>query len=329
MKLIKFLMCFLVVGVISGCNNNNDKITLDIMFAPSKNPEDITKGVEPLKAILTNELTNRGYNIEAINLSVGDSYEVVGEALASGSVDVGFIPAGTYIKYKPEGVEVLLAALHPSVSINSEDPKVWNENKPTTITGDGASSYQSIIVVGPSSKGQELANKINNNQELTWEDLNSATWCTSSPTSSSGYLYPSLWLKDNYNKEIQDLENTVRIKGYGDSVNSLKSQVCDISVGYGDFRYDYQDSWQGSIWEETNVIGVSSLIPYDTISVSQNSKDLSDKLNQDLKEIFINLKDTPQGLEVMKTFSHTGYVTPNLEEYEQERRVIEELTPQA
>ncbi len=329
MKLIKFLMCFLIVGVISGCNNNNDKITLDIMFAPSKNPEDITKGVEPLKAILTNELTNRGYNIEAINLSVGDSYEVVGEALASGSVDVGFIPAGTYVKYQPEGVEVLLQALHPSVSINSEDPKVWNENKPTTIIGDGASSYQSIIVAGPSSKGQELANKINNNQELTWEDLNSATWCTSSPTSSSGYLYPSLWLKDNYNKEIQDLENTVRIKGYGDSINSLKSQVCDISVGYGDFRYDYQDSWQGNIWEETNVIGVSSLIPYDTISVSQNSKDLSDKLNQDLKEIFINLKDTPQGLEVMNTFSHTGYVTPNLEEYEQERRVIEELTPQA
>ena len=33
-------------------------------------------------------------------------------------------------------------------------------------------------------------------QQLTWDDLNDATWAVMGPTSASGYIYPSLWLND-------------------------------------------------------------------------------------------------------------------------------------
>ena len=52
--------------------------------------------------------------------------------------------------------------------------------------------YRSIILAGPSTKGQELAAKVNAGQKLTWDDLNGATWAVMGASSASGYIYPSL-----------------------------------------------------------------------------------------------------------------------------------------
>lgn len=323
MKGLKFCLCCLILGFVSGCSNHNQQV-LNVMFAPTKNADSILSGTKPMAEILKTQLNNRGYNFSQVNLTVGESYEVVGEALSSGTVDIAYIPAGTYIKYQPQGVKALLTAQHPGVSINSNDPVVWNEHKPTTITDEKASTYQAIIVSGITPLAQQLAQKVNQHEPLSFDELNRANWCVSSPTSSSGYLYPSLWLKDNYQHTIKDLANQVRITGYGESVNNLRSGVCDISVGYGDFRYDYQQDWP-TIWDETNVLGVSTMIPYDTISVSEHSQVMNAKLEQDLIEIYQQLPSIPGGSEAMKTFNHVGYVKPNLAQYEVEKRVMEEI----
>lgn len=327
-KFLSMMMALLVVIGISGCGSseNTDPKTIDtlnVMFVPSKNPDDIQKASEPMANLIKESLTNQGFSVNTVNVTTGDSYEVVGEALASGSVDVGFIPAGTYVKYENEGVKPLMAATRNGLSINSKDAKVWNENKPTQETEEPVNFYNSLIIAGPSEKGKALGEKVNNGEKPTWEELNEATWCTSGPTSSSGYLYPSLWLKENYDKTITDLENTTRTKGYSDAMNSLQTQVCDISVGFADMRIDEAENWEGDIWADTNVIGVSGPIMNDTISVSTTSKNMSDELQKALITTFSEMPNSETGKEVMKIYNHTGYVEVKPEDFDAERKVQE------
>lgn len=321
MRFFKVLMCCCLLGLgLSGCQNN-DKV-LRIMFAPTKNPESILNGFGPAKEVILNELNQRGFDFTSVEFSVGDNYEIVGEALASGTADVGFIPSGTYVKFQDEGVKLLLTAQHPQVSISSNDPSDWNANKPTTIVNEPTTIYQGIIVTSNTQKGQELAQKVNNQENLSWEDLNTASWCVGNPTSASGNLYPSMWLDQNYGHKISELEHQVPITGYGDTINSMQSGVCDIGVGYADFRIDYQQSWP-TIWDDTNVIGVTDYIPYDTISVSQHSSKMSDELANALQDIFLHINENPQGLEAIKSFNVIGYGLPDLHVYEEEKKVIE------
>lgn len=327
------VMVLCVMVGISGCggsgkNQDPKNIeTLRIMFVPSKNPDAIEQTTAPLAANVKASLEKQGFVVDNVEVSVGDNYEVVGEALASGSVDVGFIPAGTYVKYQKDGVEVLLSATRKGLSIDSMDPKVWNENKPTELTDAQVDNYSSLIIAGPSAKGKDLATKVNKGEKLTWDELNSAKWCTSSPTSSSGYLYPSLWLDENYGKKLSDIKNQSRVASYGDSMNSLATGVCDISLGFSDLRIEFADSWSGngSIWDDTNVIGVSGPIMNDTISVSTKSPNMSDVLKNALITTFTELPNTNEGQQIMSIYNHTGYVVPKLEDYNKEREVLKQI----
>ena len=81
--------------------------TLRIAFVPSREPEEIITATEPLKQLLTDELATLGYDVKEVDITVGTSYEAVGEALSAGTADVGLIPGGTYVLYD-DGCDVLL-----------------------------------------------------------------------------------------------------------------------------------------------------------------------------------------------------------------------------
>ena len=80
--------------------------TLRIAFVPSREPEEIITATEPLKQMLTDELAKLGYEVGEVDITVGTSYEAVGEALSAGTADVGLIPGGTYVLYD-DGCDVL------------------------------------------------------------------------------------------------------------------------------------------------------------------------------------------------------------------------------
>lgn len=324
----------LTLSLLTGClgspttEEDSSKIgTLNVAFVPSKDPDQIITATEPLKEILKAELEKEGYIIDNVNITVGTNYEAVGEALVSGTVDVGFIPGGTYVLYD-DGAEVLLTSTRDGLSKNSESPKDWNDGTPTEYIDEQAVSYRSLIVVGPSEKGQELSEKINNGEELTWEDLDTARWSVLGPTSSAGYIYPTLWLRDNYNKGLSDLTNTVQSDSYGSSIARLASGQVDIAVIYADARIDYADKWNDygrelSIWEETNVIGVTPPIYNDTVSVSKNSKIMTDEFKNALSRAMINIAKTEEGKEVISIYSHKGYEPAKSSDYDNERKVQE------
>ena len=308
---------------------SNKKIdTLRIAFVPSREPEEIITATEPLKQMLTDELATLGYDVGEVDITVGTSYEAVGEALAAGTADVGLIPGGTYVLYD-DGCDVLLTATRDGLSIDSDSAKDWNDNAPTEPTTEQVTSYRALMIAGPSEKGKELAAKVNAGEALTWEDVSSANWSVANSSSPAGYIYPSLWLQENFDHNITDLPHAVQSDSYGSAFARLASGQVDILCTYADARRDYEDEWTteygmtNSIWDDTAVVGVTPAIYNDTISVSKTSPIMDDDFKQALGQAFINIGNTEEGKEVIAIYSHNGYQWAKSEDYDSERAAQE------
>ena len=326
MKRFLALLSVLVLSIsmLVGCGSKTaDNDELVVYFVPSRDPAEIQKATKPLAEMLKAELSKLGYDFEKVRIEVGTSFEAVGEALSSGTAQVGFIPGGTYVLYD-DGVDVALTATRFGLNHDSENPADWNTS-PTENTDKKVKYYRSLIIAGPSEKGQELAAKINNGEKLTLEDIQNATWGISSNTTSpAGYIYPSLWLKENFGISITDLKNKVALDNYATSLSQLASGQIDVMVTYADARLDYVDQWNSnfgrtaSIWDETNVIGVTDGIYNDTISVTKDAS-MTSELKEAIQQAFINIGNTEEGQKIISIYSHKGYEIGNSSDYDAER----------
>lgn len=350
-KRFTFLVAvFLIFGLLAACGsddsdsgsassdkNDSGKKEIDklkIGFVPSREPDEITTATEPLKKLLKDQLQKEGYKVGKVDINVGTNYEAVGEALSAGSTDIGFIPGGTFVLYD-DGADVLLTATRAGLTNDSDNPKDWNDNKPTKPTDEQVSYYRALAIAGPSDKGQELAKKVNKGEDLTWDDLNSANWAVMSTSSSAGYIYPTLWLKNNFDgKDITDLKHVVTSDSYGSSAARLAAGQADIMVAFADARRDYEDDWTStygrdkSIWDETNVIGVTQKIYNDTISVSKDDPIMTDDFKSALQKAFIEIAKTDEGQKVIDIYSHEGYEKAKSSDYDGERdaqKVIQKM----
>ena len=321
------LAVVLTMGLMVGCTSKKDT-ELVVYFVPSRDPKEVQSATEPLAAMLKKELAKQGFEFDKIRVEVGTSFEVVGEALVSGTAHVGFIPGGTYVLYE-DGVDVALTATRFGLNHDSDNPADWN-TAPTENTEDQVDYYRSLIIAGPSEKGRALAEKINNGEKLTAEDVKGVTWGVSSNTTSpAGYIYPSLWLQENYGLSITDLPSKVALDNYPTLLTQLASGQIDVMVTYADARLDYADKWTSefgrskSVWEETNVIGVTAPIYNDTISVTKNSAVMTPELVEALQNAFKNIADTSEGQEIISIYSHKGYENGDSKNYEEEKKAQE------
>ena len=344
-KIIALLLALVMaLGLLAGCGDKANtegtddtdgakKIeTLKVAFVPSREPEEIITATEPLKQLLKDELAKLGYEVGDVEITVGTTYEAVGEGLEAGTIDVGLIPGGTYVLYD-DGAEVILTATRDGLSKDSDND--WNDGQPTEASDKQAVSYRALFIAGPSDKGQELVKKVNAGEELTWEDLDSANWSIMGTSSPAGYIYPALWLQDHYGKGISDLKSAVQSDSYASAFARLASGQVDVLVTYADARRDYAERWntefsrEASIWEETGVIGVTAPIYNDTISVSKNSEIMTDEFIAALQNAFINIGNTDAGKEVIAIYSHNGYQKAQPSDYDSERaaqKLIQELS---
>jgi phosphonate transport system substrate-binding protein len=136
----KIFALLLAVMLIAGCTTamaepvKMDKLTLE--FVPSKDADVIITGTKNLPDLLKAELSKQGYDVGEIDITVGTSYEATGEAMAAGTIDIGWLPGGTYALYSDE-VDVILTATRAGLSNDSTDPKTWNgDANKTTPTAD-------------------------------------------------------------------------------------------------------------------------------------------------------------------------------------------------
>ncbi|HAX72383.1 MAG TPA: phosphonate ABC transporter substrate-binding protein [Firmicutes bacterium] len=335
MKKLLTILSVMMLAVVSlaGCSTDSNELEeLVVYFVPSRNPEDIEKATEPLQDMLKEELAAQGFEFENISVEVGTSYEAVGESLAAGTAHVGFVPGGTYAIFADD-IDVALTATRYGLNHDSENPADWN-TAPTENTTEPVTYYRTLVIAGPTEKGQELAAKINNGEALTKEDIESATWGVQSSTSSSaGYVYPTLWLQENYGISITDLPNKVALDGYATAISQLANGQIDVMVAYADARLDYVDIWttdlgrEATIWEETNVIGVTEGIYNDTISVTKDEV-MTPELKEAIQQAFINIGNSEAGQEIISIYSHKGYQVGSNEDYEGAKKAQEIIQAQ-
>ncbi len=297
---------------------------LSITFVPSSDVDDIIVRTKPLGNLLTEKLEEEGWTVGSVRIAVSTSYEAAGEALDAGTTDIAFIPAGTYVKYE-DGAEVILTALRKGKSIESTDPTVWNGNKPTSDSDTLTAGYRALIYAGVTGKGRKIAEKVNSGETPTWEELDSCSWGVGSTTSSAGYIYPSIWLYERYGKTVKDLSKAVQTN-YASAFAGLSSGMYDIICCYADGRQEYEEKWTGewgrkaSIWDETDVIGVTDMIMNDTISVSRNSENMQQReFVEAVKNAFIAIAETEEGREALRIYKHEGYVEADDSDYDAAR----------
>jgi len=316
-----------------------DKLTLE--FVPSKDADVIIAGTANLPELVKAEMANLGYDIDEVDITVGTSYDATGEAMSAGSIDLGWLPAGTYLLYADD-VDVILTATRNGLSNDSENPADWNgEANATQKNGPQVTYYRALIYATPSEYGKKLAEKVNNGEQLTWDDVNGAKWAVQKTSSSAGYIYPTMWLMENFDgKKISDLENVIPIdSGYGTAFSYAAAESVDIICCYADGRNDYEASWtlpadqqdatgkQGmgrsdSIWNELNVIGVTEGIYNDTVAISKESPFYTDELKAALQDCFINIINTDEGKAIFDVYSHTGYAKAVDSDYDGARAAL-------
>ena len=231
-----------------------------------------------------------------------------------------------------DGCDVILTATRDGLNKDSDNPADWNDGQPTEASDKQAVSYRALFIAGPSEKGQELADKVNSGEELTWDDLNDATWAVMGPTSASGYIYPSLWLNEKYGKGISDLANAVESDSYTTSLARLASGQADVMVSYGHIRTKYAPEWKETFGgtddmvNQTGVIGVTDKIYNDMIAYSKTSEVMQDEdFRQALGDSFIEIANTDEGKDIISVFSQVGYEWGDDSNYDGEREAQELL----
>ena len=325
----KFAALLLAVLMLVSCTaiaeTKMDKLTFQ--FVPSKDADVIITGTANLPELVKAEMAKLGYEIGEVEISVSTSYEACGEAMAAGAIDVGWLPAGTYVIYSPE-VDVILTSTRAGLSNDSEDPTTWNgeANKTLGISENQVGFYRALIYAAPSPYGKELAAKVNAGEKLTWEELDKATWAVGNTSSNAGYIYPTMWLMENYEgKKVSDLSNVVQL-GYADAFAQAAAEQVDIIVCYADGRRDYEAAWNtatnaadatgkagmgrtDSIWNELNVIGVTDGIYNDTVAVTAAKPEIHNpEFMTALQDALINIINTEEGKAIFSVYSHEGYV---------------------
>ena len=342
-KYLSLFMAVLMIASVSIAMADTiqmDKLTLE--FVPSKDADVIITGTKNLPELMQAEMLNQGYDIGEVDITVGTSYEATGEAMAAGSIDLGWLPGGTYALFSDE-VDVILTATRAGLSNDSTDPMTWNGDANKTLPTDTqVTFYRSLIYATPSAYGKVLAAKVNAGEALTWDDLNAASWAVLKTSSSAGYIYPTLWLMENYDgKKLTDLTNVVTLSGYGEAFAQGAAEAVDIVVCYADGRRDYEDAWllatnqqdatgkagmgrTDTIWNELNVIGVTAGIYNDTVSITKaNPEVYNPEFIAAIQTALINLINTDEGKAIFSVYSHSGYAIAVDSDYDAARKALE------
>ena len=339
LSLLVAVMMIASVSIAAADAIQMDKLTLE--FVPSKDADVIITGTNNLPELLKAEMLKQGYDIGEVDITVGTSYEATGEAMAAGSIDIGWLPGGTYALFSDE-VDVILTATRSGLSNDSTDPTTWNGDANKTTPDDNqVTFYRSLIFATPSAYGKELAAKVNAGEELTWEDLDKASWAVMRTSSSAGYIYPTLWLMENYDdKKLTDLSNVITLSGYGEAFAQAAAEAVDITVCYADGRRDYENAWllptteadangkagmgrDDSIWNEMNVIGVTSGIYNDTVSITKANEEVyNPEFIAAIQTALINLIGTDEGLAIFSVYSHSGYAVATDADYDGARKAL-------
>ncbi len=107
---------------LASCNKNDSKV-ISILLVPSNDPTTLLERAKALTPTLNEAVKDTGYTF---NITVGQSYDAVMNALTSGTADAGFLPGGNYAQVSianPGKVDLIASAVRAGYKVQADDFK--------------------------------------------------------------------------------------------------------------------------------------------------------------------------------------------------------------
>lgn len=271
--------------------------SLTVAIAPNISVETFNQVDKDFEKELKAQLREEGYDVQKLELIRATNNHQAGEMVISGLADIAFISKLTYFDQKELGLMPLLTQLEPSYNLDPTVMDAWNDQTQLDASKTLQPTHRAALYLGSSTRAIELRNKLNTGEQLTWIDLNGAKWCHVLVTSLEGYIYPSLWLIENYDRRIVELfDHELVIRGYDELMMRVANQECDIIVGPEDIRDQYASKWSSegydrsaSIYSELELFALTDAIPHDVVVYLEGQTKYDEVFVQDLQEVLIEL----------------------------------------
>ena len=272
----------------------------------------------------------------SISVSIGTSYNAVIEAMAAGTCDVGFLTAQQFAYAAvemPGEIDVILSAVRTAYQVQIDFPGDL-EAQVAAMNGANGYEYRGQQSTTPTTNYSAILMTKADSGINSLADLKGKTVGVGGTTSGSGYIYPTLTMREaglNFvtsgtpnaaNNEV--LLQTVSGSHPGAFLAVMNEDV-DAAWAYLDVRYSnfynksdsgyYQDA---TVFTNYKVVAQSTPIYNDTVSVRA---DLDATTRGLLATAFKGLKDTEDGLSGISVYSHTGYADAETADYDGEKQV--------
>lgn len=277
------ILCFGIVSIGCGSESTGEEINKDgvdrsgwpevIRFGivPTEGGADTTKRFGPLEEILSKEL---GVKVEVVSTS---SYQGVITAMANDQIEFAYYGPKSYVEAaKRADAEALL--LEKSVN--------------------GEMGYYAVFLVPTDSPIKKL------------EDARGKRFAFTGPNSTSGWLIPSIVLRDQMGEPAETFFGEVSYSGsHGTSILQVRAKELDI-VATNDIDYNRMLE-KGAVQPgETRVVYQSELIPGAPVTAR---RELPASLKEAFTEAMLTINDMP---DVMEKFQNGGYVRITDEAYD-------------
>ncbi|XJS10682.1 phosphate/phosphite/phosphonate ABC transporter substrate-binding protein [Aerococcaceae bacterium WGS1372] len=300
-KIKQLLLASLAVASFANISLANNQVvsaqnedTLEVQFVPTNNDGSMEARAQPLADYLS-EILGR-----EVNVTLATDYSTIVQAMASGQVDLGIMPPAAYVQARDLGsAEAILTSVLGA----------YDDETGLPLEGETTGSFQGEILVLADSDMEELT------------DLVGKNIATLSPNSASGYIYP---VAEMINAGI-DVNKDVTLT----TVNDIPSEITAVLNGQQDAAFVFEGArnvFQGAfpdndLMEELKVLYLTEgEIPNDAIAVQP---DMDEELREAIKEAFLKMGETEEGLEIMSLWSHQGYTEVDESVYDQIKEYTE------
>lgn len=294
-----YLLSFIILVVISGCAERQEKANLSIAVEPDIRTDDtairvaIASVVSPKESYIYYEEMIRYISKKLggpVRIVQRRSYQEVNDLIKNREIDFAFISSGPYIEGKEEfGMKLLVA------------PKVH-----------GRTTYNSYIIVPVNSSFMNLP------------DLRSKRFAFTDPLSNSGKLYPTyrLFLINEtpgsfFGKDETGRTNFFYTYSHDNSIIAVAEGLAD-GAAVDSLVYEYMKNTKPEIISKTRIIEVSPPFGNPPVVVPE---DIDPFLEQRLKDIFLNMDKDGEGNNILSKVMIDRFVNINDNAYDSIREM--------
>jgi len=292
-NIVKFILSLGLVFTLTACGSSNNaekknkEEALQLQFVPTNNDGSMEAQAKPFANYLSEKLGRD------VTVTLATDYSTIVEAMASNKIDIGIMPPAAYVQARNQDA---------ANAILTSELGAYNRETGLPEEGKLSSTFKGEILVRADSGIDSLA------------DLKGKKIAALSPNSASGYIYPVAEMIDAGIDPMTDVTFTTvnDIPSEMTAVLNKQQDACFVFEGARNvFASKFEDQ---DLFKELKVLYLTEGdIPNDAIAVSPS---LDQELVDQIKEVFLNMKDDEAGAEAMAMWSHKGYKEADEKNYD-------------